>query len=95
MSLGTASLSVSPIDRRTVGSHAISLLDGPFRLAYNNLVRLYALITWAYSSAVEPPAHNRLVLGSIPSGPTNYNAFFSEGEPVTARHKNTTTLSRR
>ena len=52
------------------GGHAISLLDGPLRLAYNNLVRLYALITRAYSSAVEPPAHNRLVLGSIPSGPT-------------------------
>ena len=26
----------------------------------------------AYSSAVEPPAHNRLVPGSIPGGPTNF-----------------------
>lgn len=28
------------------------------------------MVLWAYSSVVEPPAHNRLVLGSIPSGPT-------------------------
>jgi hypothetical protein len=27
-------------------------------------------ISWAYSSAVEQPAHNRLVPGSIPGGPT-------------------------
>ncbi|SPF43338.1 hypothetical protein SBF1_2820009 [Candidatus Desulfosporosinus infrequens] len=26
---------------------------------------------WAHSSAVEPPAHNGLVLGSNPSGPTS------------------------
>lgn len=28
------------------------------------------MVLWAYSSVVEPPAHNRLVLGSNPSGPT-------------------------
>jgi hypothetical protein len=29
-------------------------------------------ISRAYSSAVEQPAHNRLVPGSIPGGPTNF-----------------------
>ena len=29
-----------------------------------------AIFIWAYSSAVEPPAHNRLVPGSNPGGPT-------------------------
>lgn len=28
-----------------------------------------AIFIWAYSSAVEPPAHNRLVPGSNPVGP--------------------------
>ena len=31
-----------------------------------------AIFIWAYSSAVEPPAHNRLVPGSNPGGPTTY-----------------------
>lgn len=35
------------------------------------MVRLLSLTVWAYSSAVEPPAHNRLVPGSNPGGPTN------------------------
>ncbi len=53
---------------------------------------------WAYSSAVEQPAHNRLVPGSIPGGPT-IGAISSAGrapalqagcrrfDPVIAHHK--------
>ena len=36
------------------------------RLSSENLF----CVSGAYSSAVEPPAHNRLVPGSIPGGPT-------------------------
>ena len=32
---------------------------------------------WAYSSAVEPPAHNRSVSGSIPDGPTKKHLLYS------------------
>ena len=28
------------------------------------------MVLWAYSSVVEPPAHNRLVAGSSPAGST-------------------------
>lgn len=46
----------------------------------------------AYSSAVEPPAHNRSVPGSIPGGPTKKSpatncgwAFFNGPEKATAK----------
>ena len=36
----------------------------------------------AYSSAVEQPAHNRLVPGSIPGGPTKYLSIWPVGQAV-------------
>lgn len=50
-----------------------------FLLTYLHIFRIIVFVaqgsandfsSWAYSSAVEHPAHNRTVPGSIPGGPT-------------------------
>ena len=48
----------------------IYLKQKMMRFNHANMIYLSHFYFWAYSSAVEPPAHNRLVPGSNPGGPT-------------------------